>query len=131
MKARLLGTAAILWLVVAAAARPSGAQPASTPAGQGAEARAVAFLTREVPRWKAENDCYSCHNNGDAARALIAAGASGHDVGPSLDDTLDWLREPGRWDQEQDDRRHRRQAAGARAVCERAGAGGRREARRA
>ena len=98
MKARLLGTIAILWLVVAATARPSGAQPPSTPAEQGAEGRAVAFLTREVPRWKTENDCYSCHNNGDAARALIAAGANGYDVGPALDDTLTWLRNPGGWD---------------------------------
>ena len=64
----------------------------------GAEARAVAFLTREVPRWKTENDCYSCHNNGDAARALIAAAARGHDVGPALDDTLKWLGDPSRWD---------------------------------
>ncbi|MDQ3441078.1 MAG: hypothetical protein M3478_12095, partial [Planctomycetota bacterium] len=37
------------------------------------EARAVGFLVREVPKWKTENDCYSCHNNGDAARALILA----------------------------------------------------------
>ena len=99
MKALLLGTAAFLCLVAAAAARPSGEQPASIPAGRGAEARAVAFLTREVPRWKTENDCYSCHNNGDAARALIAAAANGYDVGPALDDTLTWLRNPGGWDQ--------------------------------
>ena len=33
------------------------------------EARAVAFLAAEVPRWFRENKCYSCHNNGDAARA--------------------------------------------------------------
>jgi outer membrane protein assembly factor BamB len=61
------------------------------------EARAVRFLSREVPRWKAENDCYSCHNNGDAARALIVAASRGHDVGSSIDDTLDWLRQPGKW----------------------------------
>ena len=61
------------------------------------EARAVAFLVREVPRWKQENDCYSCHNNGDAARALIVASRRGHDVGTAIDDTLAWLREPQRW----------------------------------
>ncbi len=61
------------------------------------EVRAVAFLTREVPRWKAENDCYSCHNNGDAARALIVARTRGHGVGDALDDTLGWLRQPQKW----------------------------------
>jgi outer membrane protein assembly factor BamB len=61
------------------------------------EARAVAYLAREVPRWKAENDCYSCHNNGDAARALIVASRRGHAVGPALDDTIEWLRQPKQW----------------------------------
>jgi outer membrane protein assembly factor BamB len=65
------------------------------------EARAVAFLRREVPRWKAENDCYSCHNNGDAARALLVAASRGHDVGSALDDTLDWLRQPQKWNHNQ------------------------------
>ena len=41
------------------------------------EARAVAFLSREVPRWSRENHCYSCHNNGDAARALYQASRTG------------------------------------------------------
>jgi hypothetical protein len=50
-----------------------------------------------VPRWKADNDCYSCHNNGDAARALIAAANRGHAVGTAIDDTLEWLRQPQRW----------------------------------
>jgi hypothetical protein len=53
---------------------------------------------REVPRWKRENDCYSCHNNGDAARALIVAASSGHEVRDALQDTLDWLRRPEAWD---------------------------------
>jgi len=35
-----------------------------------AEARAVEFLVREVPAWSKNNGCFSCHNNGDAARAL-------------------------------------------------------------
>jgi squalene cyclase len=68
------------------------AQPAST-----AEARAVDFLAREVPRWKTENDCYSCHNNGDAARALLVAGAAGLKADEALDDTLAWLRRPTTW----------------------------------
>jgi hypothetical protein len=66
-----------------------------------ANARAAAFLAREVPRWKQDNDCYSCHNNGDAARALIAAVRAG--AGPAsraaLEDTLAWLSRPTAWDQ--------------------------------
>ena len=38
-----------------------------------AEARAVAYLAGEVPAWRRDHPCYSCHNNGDAARALVAA----------------------------------------------------------
>ena len=63
-----------------------------------AEARAIAYLAREVPRWRQENACYSCHNNGDAARALIAGLQRRHDVRPAIDDTLEWLADPARWD---------------------------------
>ena len=38
-------------------------------------ARGVAFLRVEVPRWRKEHPCYSCHINGDATRALLVAGA--------------------------------------------------------
>jgi hypothetical protein len=62
-----------------------------------AESRAVAFLSTEVPRWRREHPCYSCHNNGDAARALITAASKGHVLGNALDDTLTWLRDPKRW----------------------------------
>jgi hypothetical protein len=62
-----------------------------------AETKAVAFLSREVPRWRREHPCYSCHNNGDAARALITASRKGHDVREALADTLTWLRQPARW----------------------------------
>ena len=80
-----------LMALVNRTAEPLGAQQAD------AEARAVSFLAREVPRWKAENDCYSCHNNGDAARALLVAAAAGLTIGQSLDDTLAWLRRPSAW----------------------------------
>jgi hypothetical protein len=57
------------------------------------ESRAVAYLSREVPAWAVENRCFSCHNNGDAARALLAA-----DVAPPvLASTLAFLRAPERW----------------------------------
>ncbi len=63
------------------------------------EARSVAFLTREVPRWARENHCYSCHNNGDAARALYQAARSGRRVDPqALADTTAWLLRPAGWD---------------------------------
>jgi hypothetical protein len=61
------------------------------------ESRAVAFLAIEVPRWRREHPCYSCHNNGDAARALLTAARHGHALGDALDDTLAWLRDPKRW----------------------------------
>jgi hypothetical protein len=87
------GACGILLLALAFGSSITRAQNALPPE----ETRAVAFLAREVPKWKAENDCYSCHNNGDAARALIAAARRGHDVGTALDDTLEWLRQPAKW----------------------------------
>ena len=55
------------------------------------ETRAVDFLARESAAWRVENGCFSCHNNGDAARALIAAG---REVDPA---TLAFLRRPEAW----------------------------------
>jgi hypothetical protein len=68
--------------------------PAESP-----EAKALTYLAREVPAWSAENKCYSCHNNGDAARALVAAVERGRSVPETaLKDTLAWLRRPKDWD---------------------------------
>jgi len=79
-------------LVLVATARAE--EPAATP-----EARALGFLVREVPRWSRENHCFSCHNNGDAARALYAAMQAGMPLPPeALADTNRWLAEPERWD---------------------------------
>jgi hypothetical protein len=84
--------AALLTLAFLAAARAEG--PAATP-----EARAIAYLVQEVPRWSRENHCYSCHNNGDAARALYAAIRASRPVPPeALADTNRWLVDPERWD---------------------------------
>jgi hypothetical protein len=89
--------------------------------------RGVVFLTKEVPKWHAEHPCYSCHNNGDATGALIVAGMRGYDIGSAVDDTVDFLRVPTRWDQNKveggfDDRTLARiQFASALAVAERAG----------
>src|ERR1039457_2260423 len=61
---------------------------------------ALAFLSREVPRWPQENHCYSCHNNGDAARALYVAQQRGYTIpAAALTDTTAWLRAPAKWDE--------------------------------
>src|SRR5437667_8821460 len=71
-----------------------GAAPDASP-----EARALAYLAREVPRWSAENKCYSCHNNGDAARALYRALRLGEPVpAGAVADTSRWLSRPAQWD---------------------------------
>ena len=90
-------------------------------------ARGVGYLVKEVPKWKAEKACYSCHNNGDATRALLIASAKGYDIGASLDDTLAFLKQPAAWDQNKapsgvDDKALARvQFASALAVAERVG----------
>jgi hypothetical protein len=103
------------------------AQPSRPASHDTAIKRGVAFLTKEVPKWHADHQCYSCHNNGDAARALIVAGMRGYDIGPAVDDTVDFLRVSSRWDQNKmpggfDDRTLARiQFASALASAERAG----------
>ena len=63
------------------------------------EARAIAFLAGEVPRWPAENNCFSCHNNGDAARALYTAVGQDYAVeAEALRATTAWLQNPAAWD---------------------------------
>jgi hypothetical protein len=72
---------------------------ATTLAAQTPEQRAVDYLARETPRWSKENGCYSCHNNGDAARALYAAAKRGYNVpAVALADTTKWLLQPAEWD---------------------------------
>ena len=62
------------------------------------ERKAIAYLIREVPAWNRDNQCYSCHNNGDAARALFVASRKGHRVPKSaLVDTIAWLSRPEEW----------------------------------
>ncbi|MFO0950028.1 MAG: prenyltransferase/squalene oxidase repeat-containing protein [Isosphaeraceae bacterium] len=97
----MTGLVAALGLTAVALAAPP---PADDGAG---EARALAFLAREVPLWSRENHCFSCHNNGDAARALMDARRRGvaraKPTGPGpgtdpLSDTLAWLARPEGWD---------------------------------
>jgi hypothetical protein len=84
----------------AQAERPGRAAPQGTdPPAATPETRAVGFLAREVPRWFKENRCYSCHNNGDAARALYTALRLSYRVPEkALTDTSRWLARPEDWD---------------------------------
>ena len=66
-----------------------------------AETRALAYLSHAVPDWPRRNRCHSCHNNGDAARALYQAVRDGRSIeGAALDENDDWLRRPERWTDE-------------------------------
>ena len=82
--------AAVLAITLGFASVAVGAEP---------ERRAVSYLSQETPRWYAENHCFSCHNNGDGARALFLAVQRGYAVPASaLQDTMRWLRDPDGWD---------------------------------
>jgi len=70
----------------------------------GPEQRAIQYLAREVPQWSRQNGCFSCHNNGDGARALYAARRRSHPVPPpALSDTTSWLLQPSQWDNNRGD----------------------------
>src|SRR5262249_54009512 len=84
---RLLGLAFFLAALPVRAAEPSP------------EERALEYLSREVPLWKPENQCFSCHHNGDSARALFTALRLGRPIErAALADTVDWLLRPEDWD---------------------------------
>lgn len=88
-----------LMLSVSLCFNQSAPSTAQTP-----EAKALAFLIREVPAWSTNNGCFSCHNNGDAARALYVAAHKGQRVPTAaLTATTNWLSAPGRWDENKGD----------------------------
>jgi len=88
-----------LWLILLApGVAGCAAKRQGTDTAMEAERKAIAYLVREVPTWSRENQCYSCHNNGDAARALYMASRKGHRIPPSaLADTTAWLARPDQW----------------------------------
>ncbi len=97
MRVESRGAAILLLAALAAIVRPAGGL-AENPAAEPIQ-RAVAFLSAEVPQWEHENRCFSCHNNGDAARALMLARRSGALADPKpLDKTLRFLAKPENWD---------------------------------
>ncbi|MEE8142163.1 MAG: hypothetical protein V3T77_03615, partial [Planctomycetota bacterium] len=64
-----------------------------------AESRAISYLAAEVPAWSKDNHCFSCHNNGDGARALYTAQQLSYPVPvEALTDTTEWLVQPLEWD---------------------------------
>lgn len=88
---------AIFTVVVALFAAPAAAEEQEAKS-EAAEARALKYLSAEVPRWSVENKCFSCHNNGDAARALYTAVRMHRTVdSKALADTTDWLVRPQDW----------------------------------
>ena len=59
---------------------------------------AVVYLEREVPKWKRDNGCYSCHNDGDGLRALLLARRAGIPVNAAaLSESLQALAVPSEW----------------------------------
>jgi len=69
-----------------------------------AERKGVEFLSKDVPAWRKENGCFSCHNNGDAARALYLASRKGYRIPAAvLASTTDWLARPQQWDHNKGD----------------------------
>lgn len=92
------------WITAAILALGFGCATDGDPSRDSAEGKAVAFLAREVPAWARENGCYSCHNNGDAARALYAASRNGYWISRDvLADTTAWVVKPERWDHNKGD----------------------------
>lgn len=78
--------------------------PSVSGLAQTSEAKALAFLTREVPAWSTTNGCFSCHNNGDAARALYVAARQGQRVpAEALSATTKWLSAPALWEENKGD----------------------------
>ena len=103
---RLFGVVISLLAVSALAAcahsvRPEKDETSPVPTSpDGPEQRAVAYLSGEVARWPKENACYSCHNNGDAARALMTAARQSFAVKDgALDETLEFIASPELWNE--------------------------------
>lgn len=101
---RVIRIAASLTMLFAVGSELEAAPPSSSQLtrsienNSSPERRALAFLSNEVPDWSKANHCFSCHNNGDAARALYTAHQLGYPIPKaSLRDTNTWLLAPRRW----------------------------------
>jgi hypothetical protein len=94
--------APLQWLAVSRSIFALALVFAASAVGAEPEGRAVAYLVQETPGWFTENHCFSCHNNGDGARALFLAAQRGYAIPASaLENTVRWLRDPAGWDHNQ------------------------------
>ena len=86
---------------LAVALLASASAVASEPAATTPEARAVRFLSGQMARWSRENACFSCHHNGEPARAILIAGRAGiaaPEDAAAIDRTIAWISRPEGWD---------------------------------
>ncbi|MEC7200004.1 MAG: prenyltransferase/squalene oxidase repeat-containing protein [Verrucomicrobiota bacterium] len=66
--------------------------------------RAIEFLGAQVPSWPRENQCFSCHHQGDGARALASARAQGWKLpAETLDSSQQWLEKLEDWHHQKGD----------------------------
>ncbi len=60
--------------------------------------QARAYIIQEANAWYPENNCYSCHNHGDAVRALLLNDPDGTQLqSPAWDPFWQWLADPKQW----------------------------------
>lgn len=60
--------------------------------------RAISYLSAQVKSWNQGHECYSCHNSGDAIRALLIARRGGYAFeSEAMQETVAWLRRPREW----------------------------------
>ena len=66
-----------------------------------ASLKAFQYLEKESLQWVQENKCYSCHNNGDAARALFLTSPklAARFSGPQWRELIEWYQEPDKWNE--------------------------------
>lgn len=100
MVARMLSARLVVAFVVATVVAFSSARGSDRKSAEssGPERRALGFLSKEVAQWPAENKCFSCHNNGDAVRALYRAASMQYPVvRASVAETTEFLANPSQW----------------------------------
>lgn len=85
-------------LVIAIAFSTSIAFSAEQTEKKTAQQKAIDYLSKHIPRWKPQQKCFSCHHNGDAARAMFLAKRKGFRIPDNvLEGTKTWLKKPSEW----------------------------------
>lgn len=94
----------VISILVAIGAVGCATKHTPRPDSSDAEALAFAYLSTEVPAWHREHACFSCHNNGDGAAALLFSSSNHPNASDStLKDTLHWLNRPQVWHENKGD----------------------------